>query len=87
MVIPVRNVETWMAWAARHLNPKSHGGADTIDERANYKTDRHEPKSDAYTAGKLMAAFDPSNPPPNVPPAMREILAPLNEFADWTRVP
>ena len=90
LVIPVRNVETWMVWAFRGLNTASApAGVIPIDENADYKSDpkyRGETKADAFKVGKLMADFDPASPPSNVPEAMKSILKPLNDFAAWAKV-
>ena len=91
LVIPMRNVETWMAWAFRWLGtPSAPAGVIPIDETADYKIDpkyRGETKAPAFSVGKLMAEFDPTSPPSSMPGAMKNVLEPLSDFSAWAKLP
>jgi hypothetical protein len=99
LVIPVRNVETWMVWGARWseagrpLSPGSAAGFPKVDETHDYKrwkTRNGEPLPresalDAFQLGRAIAALNPAAPPSGLPPALEEILRPWDDFLDWAR--
>jgi hypothetical protein len=100
LILPMRNVETWMVWAARWQaagSPSSPTGPvryDLVSEEDDYKKLRKrdgspipsEPKMEAYKAGKLIASLNPTFPPVGVPLALREILPPLSDFLRWCQL-
>jgi hypothetical protein len=100
LVLPMRNVETWMVWAARWqdaggptspVGPPSYQSVSEEDDykrfkRANGDTLPRESMTTAYIVGKTIAALNPTSPPAGIPPALREVLQPLNEFLRWARL-
>ncbi len=99
LVLPMRNVETWMVWAARWqdaggptspVGPPSYQCVSEEDDykrfkRANGDPLQRETMSTAYIVGKIIAALNPTAPPAGLPPALREVLQPLSEFLHWAR--
>jgi hypothetical protein len=99
LVIPVRNVETWMVWAARWTEagrpalPGSPAGFAHVDETHDYKRWRtgggqplpHEDHLDAFLLGRAIATLNPAAPPTGLPPALEAILRPWGDFMDWAR--
>jgi hypothetical protein len=100
LILPMRNVETWMVWAARWQaagsqdSPIGPVAYNLVSEEDDYKKLRkrdgspipNEPKMEAYQAGKLIARINPAAPPAGTPPALREILQPLNDFLHWCQL-
>jgi len=100
LVIPVRNVETWMVWGARWTeagrpaSPGSPAGFSEVDETHDYKRWKtrdeqplpHESRLDAFHLGRAIATLNPAAPPNGLPPALEEILHPWGDFMDWARV-
>ena len=100
LVLPMRNSETWMVWAARWkaagspISSSAQQGFESISEVNNYKEFKspdgialpREASSPAYDVGKIIAALNPAAPPPGTPPALREVLQPLSDFLNWTRL-
>ena len=101
LVLPVRNVETWMVWGARWdaagrlTSPTSPAAFPAVDETHDYKRRRtisgqllpSEPQMQAFALGCAIAELNPANPPAGVPPALAAILRPWSDFLDWTRQP
>ena len=99
LVLPMRNVETWMVWAARWQNagcptsPATPPGYLPVDELNDYKRFRtrsgeivpREPLAAAYILGKAIAKLNPVMPPAGLPPALQAVLQPLNDFLRWAR--
>lgn len=99
LVVPVRNVETWMVWGARW----EAAGAPTsstvppgfleVDEAHDYKRWQaqgghslpHESRLDAFRLGRRVAQLNPASPPTGLPPALRAVLKPWSDFLDWAR--
>jgi hypothetical protein len=100
LILPMRNVETWMVWAARWQaagSPGSPAGPvlhSPVSESHDYKRFTSqagdplpkEPKMEAYKVGKIIAKLNPISPPAGAPPALREILQPLTNFLGWCQV-
>ena len=100
LILPMRNVETWMVWAARWQaagNPGSPTGPisyDLVSEEDDYKRLRtragdplpKEAKMAAYRVGKIIAKLNPTSPPAGTPPALREILKPLSDLLRWCEI-
>ena len=101
LILPVRNVETWMVWAARWQSagsPTSQTAPisyDSVSEADDYKKLRsqsgepikNEPKLAAYKVGKIIAKLNPAAPPVGTPPALRGVLKPLSDFLRWCEIP
>jgi hypothetical protein len=99
LVIPMRNVETWMVWAARWeaagcpTSPVSQPGYQPVSELDDYKRFKSPdgnavPKEallPAYRLGKIIAKLNPITPPAGIPPALQVVLQPLNNFLDWAK--
>lgn len=99
LVLPVRNVETWMAWGARWTSagrptsPAIPLGFSTVDETHDYKRWRAsdgtaiqtENRLDAFQLGRAVATLNPAVPPGGLPPALQSILQPLAGFLSWAR--
>jgi hypothetical protein len=100
LVLPMRNVETWMVWVARW---KAAGGSTApgataeyqpVNEAHDYKrwrcqTGQPLPKESLakpYLVGKALAALNPAAPPAGTPPALRAALQPLGDFLHWCRL-
>jgi hypothetical protein len=100
LVLPMRNAETWMVWAARWQragSPNSPAGQpsyEPVSELDDYKRCKsptglplpREQMTNAYTVGKIIATLNAVSPPAGTPPALRDVLRPLNEFLRWARV-
>jgi hypothetical protein len=100
LVLPVRNVETWMVWAARWrsagcpTSPTAPPGYSLVNESYDYKRFKtpdgnvvpKEPLEKAYLVGKAIASLNPVAPPSGLPPALQAVLQPLNAFLDWARL-
>ena len=100
LILPMRNVETWMVWAARWQAAGSQGSPtgpvayNLVSEEDDYKKLRNrdgnpipnEPKMEPYMAGKLIARLNPTSPPSGTPLALREILQPLGDFLRWCQL-
>ena len=100
LVLPMRNAETWMVWAARWQragSPASPVGQPIyapVSEFDDYKRWKslngmplpREEMTKAYNVGKIIARLNATSPPAGTPPALREILRPLNDFLLWARV-
>jgi hypothetical protein len=100
LILPMRNVETWMVWAARwqaagsQSSPTGPVAYDLVSEEDDYKKLRNpngnpipnEPKMEASQAGKLIAKLNPACPPAGTPPALREIPQPLSDFLHWCQL-
>jgi hypothetical protein len=99
LVIPVRNVETWMVWGARWTgagrpaSPGSPAGFSEVDETHDYKRwetrdgqplPREKPL-DGYQLGRAIGTLNPAAPPGGLPPALEAILRPWSDFMDWAR--
>jgi hypothetical protein len=99
LVIPVRNIETWMVWGARWASagrptsralPKVFPG---VDETHDYKRWRsragqsltREARLDAFLLGQAIATLNPVDPPTGLPPSLHDILRPWSEFLEWAR--
>ncbi len=96
----MRNVETWMVWAARWQaagasgSPAGAAPYPSVSEEDDYKTLRtragnplpNEPKMPPYKVGKIIAALNPASPPAGTPPALRAILRPLSDFLRWCQI-
>jgi hypothetical protein len=96
----MRNAETWMVWAARWQragSPTSPTGQPSyapvreFDDYKRFKSANgvslpREEMMSAYNVGKIIATLNAVSPPAGTPPALREILCPLNEFLSWSRV-
>jgi hypothetical protein len=94
LVLPMRNVETWMVWAARWqaagcpASPTAPSGCLPVSELNDYKRRKtpdgnplpEEPLQNAYKTGKAIASLDPAAPPSGLPPALQAVLQPLSEF-------
>ena len=99
LVIPVRNVETWMVWAARwtqagrSVSPGSPPGFPDVDETHDYKKWKtragqplpREKMLGAFEVGRAIASLNPAAPPGGLPPALEAILRPWGDFLDWAR--
>lgn len=99
LVIPVRNVETWMVWGARwtragrSVSPGSPPGFPDVDETHDYKKWEtragqplpREEMLDAFELGRAIARLNPTAPPGGLPPALEAILRPWCDFLDWAR--
>lgn len=99
LVVPVRNVETWMVWgsrwstAGRPASLVTPPGFSEVDETHDYKRWQskggqplpHEARMDPFQLGRTVAQLNPAAPPVGLPPALRAILTPWGEFLDWTR--
>ena len=100
LILPKRNVETWMVWLARWQTSGSPSSPDTtgsytpVDETSDYKKWRSEagepvPKesmADAYQVGKILATLNPAVPPAATPAALREALKELGQFLRWCKL-
>ena len=100
VVLPVRNVETWMVWGARWqgagqptspVGPPTYECVSEVDDYKRLKRADGDPlpretSATAYTIGKIIATLNPTNPPAGIPPALREVLQPLSDFLRWARV-
>ena len=100
LVLPMRNIETWMVWAARWqsagrpTSPSAPPGYVLVDESYDYKRFRtptgnvvpKEPLTPAYIVGKTIATLNPMTPPSGLPPALQAVLQPLNDFLDWAKL-
>lgn len=101
LVLPVRNVETWMVWGARWAaagKPTSPNATTpafpNVDETHDYKRWQardgkslsRESRLDAYQLGRTIATLNRVSPPNGLPPALQAILHPLSDFLDWARV-
>jgi hypothetical protein len=96
----MRNVETWMVWAARWQaagSPGSPAGPvayQTVSEKDDYKKMRsvtgealpNENKMDPYNLGKVLSKLNPVSSPVGTPPALRDVLQPLSVFLNWCQV-
>lgn len=99
LVLPVRNVETWMVWGARWTalgrptSPAVPSGFSTLDETHDYKLWRahdeqpiqSESRLDAFQLGRAIATLNPAVPPGGLPPALQDVLRPLADFLRWAR--
>jgi len=99
LVLPVRNVETWMVWGARWttagrpISLATPVGFPAVDEAYDYKRWQtcdgqslpHESRLDAFQVGRAIATLNPTAPPPGLPPALEAILRPWGDFLDWAR--
>jgi hypothetical protein len=99
LVIPVRNIETWMVWAARRQAASPRAGAcatpacHPVNETHDYKRWvtpageplPREPQLDAFLLGRVVATLNPANPPDGVPAALSAILRPWCDFLRWAR--
>ena len=99
LVLPVRNVETWMVWGARWTaggratSPGTPARFSGVDETHDYKRWRardgqslpHENQLDAFQLGRAIAKLNPAVPPPGLPPALEAVLRPWGDFLDWAR--
>ncbi len=99
LVLPVRNVETWMVWGARWVaagqptSPPTPAGFSAVDETHDYKRWRasdgqllsHESRLDAFRLGRAIASLNSAAPPSGLPPALEAILRPWGDFLDWAR--
>ena len=99
LVVPVRNVETWMVWgarwagAARPASPAAPPRFPGVNETHDYKRWRtrdgqpipRESQMDAFQLGRAIAALNPSDPPGGLPPALEQILRPWADFLEWAR--
>jgi len=100
LVLPMRNVETWMVWAARWQNagcpsspaaPPSYPPVDELNDYKRFRTPsgnvvQKEPLARAYLVGKAIAKLNPVTPPSGLPPALQAILQPLIDFLDRARL-
>jgi len=100
LVLPMRNAETWMVWAARWkgagcpTSPDGRQGFEPVSEANDYKRFRgpdgnalaREAMTSAYDAGKIIATLNPMFPPAGTPPALQEVLRPLSDFLHWARL-
>ena len=100
LILPMRNVETWMVWAARWQAAGSPGSPtapvtyDPVSEEDDYKRLKSrtgdplpkEPKMGAYKVGKVIAKLNPVSPPAGTPPALRDVLQPLSDFLRWCQL-
>jgi hypothetical protein len=100
LLLPMRNVETWMVWAARWQasgSPASPAGPPRyrpVSEVDDYKRLRsgngealpRETMKSAYDVGKIIATLNPMSPPAGIPPALKDVLPPLTAFLRWARV-
>jgi len=99
LVLPVRNVETWLVWGARWhaagrpTSPGTPANYPPVDETHDYKKWRtcdgqalpHESQLGAFQLGRVIAALNPLAPPPGLPLALQAILRPWGAFLDWAR--
>jgi hypothetical protein len=100
LILPMRNVETWMVWLARWqaagspTSPGTFASYTPVDEANDYKKWRNqagdplakEPVGNPYQVGKILATLNPTAPPAATPPALREAIKPLGEFLHWCRL-
>jgi len=100
LVLPMRNTETWMVWAARWRGagcptlPAGQQGYEPVSEVNDYKKFKspaglalpRETTTSAYDVGKIIATLNPVSPPAGTPPALRQILQPLSGFLRWARL-
>ncbi len=100
LVVPVRNVETWMVWAARWAAAGSSGSPSgpppyaAVSESVDFKRGRgvggepiEKPQmSRPFDVGKVLATLNSEAPPAGIPDAMQRALRELNEFLNWTRI-
>ena len=100
LILPMRNVETWMVWAARwqaagsQYSSTGPAGYNLVSEDDDYKKLRNrngspiqnEPKMEAYKAGRLIAGLNPKSPPYGTPQTLREVLQQLNDFLHWCQL-
>jgi len=100
LVLPMRNTETWMVWAARWkavgspASPAAPQTYESVSELNEYKRLRgpngaalpREAMTSAYNVGKIIATLNALSPPAGTPPALRDVLQPLNDFLRWARV-
>jgi len=99
LVLPVRNVETWMVWGARWTTvgrptqPRTPATFLGVDETHDYKRWRardgqllpRENHLDTFQLGRAIATLNPATPPGGLPPALEAILRPWGDFMDWVR--
>lgn len=99
LVLPVRNIETWMVWGARWVSadrPTSPAAAAVfaeVDETHDYKRWRTrdgqslpvENNLDAFKLGRVIATLNAAAPQGGLPPALEAILRPWGDFLNWAR--
>ncbi len=87
LLLPTRNIETWLYW----LTTRRNGAAIAVDETTDYKrngpprgTSRIE-NSDAKPSGEFLHSLDHSAPPSGCPSMLRRALSDLRLFLNAVR--
>jgi len=86
LLLPTRNLETWLYWLKSHKN----GASLSVDETTNYK--REAPtgiarveNSDCRPAGEYLYTLDHTQLPNECPSMLRKGLSQLRDFVNAVR--